>query len=200
MRPPKVLSTPRLELKPFGPEHFDAFYSTCVCDPAVMGFYHAYRSSEPDADRRTRARRDFVDHFAQGALAHGYICWALTSGPTLLVPEGTFLGWCGILTPALDHSVWGPEIAYMLARRWQGIGLATEAGASILADAWTRYNLAQLHAVVDAPNLPSRRVLERLGLHLNGPVDVYGSADMVLYALSAGSNNSFKPNPLRGSA
>lgn len=181
MRSPTALRTSRIELRPFGPEHFEAFYSTCVCDSAVMSFYHAYRLSEPDTDRRARAQRDFVDHFARGALDHGYICWALTSGPSLGTPAGAFLGWCGVLSPALDHSLWGPEIAYMLAQPWQGLGLATEAAAAVLADAWTRYGLTKIHAVVDAPNLPSRRVLERLGLQLVGPVEVYGSSDMVLY-------------------
>jgi ribosomal-protein-alanine N-acetyltransferase len=185
MRFPTSLRTSRLELHPFGPEHFEAFYSTCVCDPAVMDFYHAYRSSEPDSDRRARARRDFVDHFAHGAIEHGYICWALTSGRSLGTPAGAFVGWCGILTPALDQSLWGPEIAYMLARPWQGLGLATEAGAAVLADARMRYELSRIHAVVDVPNLPSRRVLERLGLQLVGPVEVYGSSDMLLYTLPA---------------
>ena len=181
MHPPAVLSTSRLVLKQFGPEHFDAFYSACICDSAVMDFYHAYRSPEPDAERRARAQRDFVDHFTQGATEHGYICWALTSNVSLRAPQGTFLGWCGILAPALDHELWGPELAYMLARPWQGIGLATEASAAVLADAWTRYHLTRLHAVVDAPNFPSRRVLERLGFQLNGSVEVYGSTEMMLY-------------------
>ncbi|MEO8002723.1 MAG: GNAT family N-acetyltransferase, partial [Arenimonas sp.] len=68
-----------------------------------------------------------------------------------------------------------------LARPWQGSGLATEACKVAVADAWNRYNLSQLHAVVDAPNLPSRRVLERLGFQLNGAIEVYGSTEMVLY-------------------
>jgi RimJ/RimL family protein N-acetyltransferase len=181
MRPPAVLRTSRLELTPFGPEHFEDFYSTCIRDSEVMGFYHAYRMPEPDAERRARARRDFVEHFTRGARQYGYICWALTSGASLPAAQGTFLGWCGILSPALDHSLLGPELAYMLARPWQGFGLATEASEAVLADAWSRYDLRMLHAVVDAPNLPSRRVLERLGFQLDGPVEVYGSTDMMLY-------------------
>lgn len=185
MRSPAALSTSRLELKPFGPEHFDDFYLTCICDPEVMGFYHSYRLAEPEAERRARAKRDFPDHFTQGERKYGYVCWALIAGPSLPVPQGTFLGWCGILTPALDHSLLGPELAFMLARPCQGLGLATEAGEAVLADAWTRYGLARIHAVVDAPNLPSRRALERLDFELNGPVEVYGSADMMLYTLAA---------------
>ena len=182
MRLPAILRTSRLELIPFGPEHFEDFYLTCICDSEVMGFYHSYRLPEPEAQRRARAQRDFVDHFKHGVLEYGYICWALTSGPSLPATPGTFLGWCGVLTPALDHSLLGPEFAYMLARSWQGLGLATEASEAVLADAWTRYELPKLHAVVDAPNLPSRRVLERLGFQLDGPVEVYGSTDMMLYS------------------
>ena len=65
------------------------------------------------------------------------------------------------------------------------LGLATEAGAGVLADAWLRYQLLRLHAVVDSPNLASRRVLERLGFQLQGPVEVYGNSDMMLYTISA---------------
>lgn len=176
-----LLTTPRLHLRPFGEGDFEAFYTSCVCDPAVMAFYHAYRVIRSDEERRLRARRDFLEHFEHGRQRHDYVCWALTPGPALSVPEGTFLGWCGILTPALSADSWGPELAYMLARPWHGLGLATEAGSLVMADAWHRYGLSRLHAVVDTPNIPSRRVLERLGLTLHGTVDVYGSADMLVY-------------------
>lgn len=179
------LTTPRLHLRPFAESDFEAFYTSCVCDPAVMAFYHAYRLIQSDEERRRRARRDFVEHFDQGRNESGYICWTLTAGPTLSAPQGTFVGWCAVLTPALSADSWGPEIAYMLARPWHGLGLATEAGAAVMNDAWERYRLPRLHAVVDAPNLASRRVLERLGLALHGPVEVYGSTDMLLYTARA---------------
>jgi RimJ/RimL family protein N-acetyltransferase len=91
----------------------------------------------------------------------------------------------------------------MLAKTWHGMGLATEATQSVLDDAWGRYDIERLHAVVDTPNLPSRRVLERVGLYEKGPVEVYGSRDMLLFTADRPANrpnNSFKPNPLRGSA
>ncbi|MBK7785336.1 MAG: GNAT family N-acetyltransferase [Gemmatimonadetes bacterium] len=185
-----ALATPRLRLRPFGEADFEAFYTSCVCDPAVMAFYHAYRLIVSDEERRLRARRDFVDHFTLGRTTRDYICWALTAGPALAAPAGAFVGWCGILTPALEEQAWGPELAYMLARPWHGLGLATEAGAAVMADAWTRYGLARLHAVVDTPNTASRRVLERLGLDLHGPVEVYGSADMLVYTATASTRGA----------
>jgi ribosomal-protein-alanine N-acetyltransferase len=185
MLPPTSLQTPRLALRPFSLADFESFYSTCVLDPTVMKFYHAYRAPLTDAERRARATQDFLDHFAEGSARYEYVCWALMSGPALPPPVGTFVGWCGLLTPALDHGRWGPELAYMLARQWHGLGLATEAAAQVRADAWLRYQRPQIHAVVDSPNLASRRVLERLGLTLQGPVEVYGSSDMMLYTIPA---------------
>ena len=69
----------------------------------------------------------------------------------------------------------------MVAAAAHGCGIATEAAGAVLADAYPRYGLAAVHAVVDAPNGASRRVLEKLGLADRGPVRVYGSDDMVLY-------------------
>jgi len=180
---PPDLVTPRLLLRPFGEDDFERFYTTCILDPQVMTFFHAFRGSLTDAEQRARARRDFLEHFIMGSQRYGYICWALTPGPALHLPPDSFLGWCGILTPALDHDTWGPELAYMLARQAQGRGLATEAAAAVMADGWTRYSLPRIHAVVDTPNLASRRVLERLQMRLLGPVEVYGSTDMLVYTM-----------------
>jgi len=85
------------------------------------------------------------------------------------------------VTPALADPRLGPELAYMVAAAAHGCGIATEAAGAVLADAYPRYGLAAVHAVVDAPNGASRRVLEKLGLADRGPVRVYGSDDMVLY-------------------
>ena len=180
---PPAIATPRLLLRPFVEDDFEPFFESCVLDPHVMAFYHAYRESHTATERRARARRDFLDHFTQGSREYGYICWTLTPGPAIDLAPATFLGWCGILSSALDHAEWGPELAFMLARPWQGRGLATEAAAAVMADAWHRFSLPRIHAVVDTPNHASRRVLERIGMRLEGPVVVYGSADMLVYAI-----------------
>ena len=69
----------------------------------------------------------------------------------------------------------------MLATALHGRGMATEAAGVVLADAYTRYGLATLHAVVDAPNGASRRVFKKLGFADRGRVQVYGSDEMILY-------------------
>ncbi|MEO7712855.1 MAG: GNAT family N-acetyltransferase [Gemmatimonadaceae bacterium] len=186
------LETARLLLRPIVADDFALFYARLVCDPVVMAFYHAYARPMADIERRARAQRDFFDHFADGAARFGYICWAITDkratdatdgAPGAAAEAGEFLGWAGVLTPALEDAALGPELAYMIASPFHGQGLTTEAADVVIADAFPRYGLAALHAVVDAPNVASRRVAEKLGFTYEGPVRVYGSEDMVLYTL-----------------
>ena len=188
MASPTRLDTPRLVLRPLTGKDFEPFFARLVCDPVVMAFYHAYAEPLTDAERRERAHRDFFDHFADGRARFGYVCWAVTArepvasaagGP---IAAGELLGWAGVVTPAVADPALGPELAYMLAAALHGRGLATEAAGAVLADAYPRYRLAAVHAVVDAPNRASRRVLDKLGFADRGRVPVYGSDEMTLYS------------------
>lgn len=197
------LETSRLLLRPLVADDFEPFYEGLVCDPVVMAFYHAYALPMADAERRARARRDFFDHFADGAERFGYICWTITSKPTVAasgVPPamtggtGQLLGWAAIVTPALKDAALGPELAYMIASPFHGRGLATEAAGAVIADAFPRYGLAALHAVMDTPNTASRKVAEKLGFAYRGPVSVYGSDDMVLFSLARNAASTQRTN------
>ncbi len=185
-----TLETSRLLLRPLLAEDFETFYARLVCDPSVMEFYHAYSRPMSDAGRRARAQRDFFDHFAEGAARFGYVCWALTAKPGLTAlggepfAERELLGWAGVVTPALEDPALGPELAYMIASPLYGLGLTTEAARAVVADAFPRYGLGAMHAVMDTPNAASRRVAEKLGFTYRGQVTVYGSDEMVLYTLS----------------
>ena len=188
MASPTRLDTPRLVLRPLTAADFEPFFARLVCDPVVMAYFHAYTAPLPEAERRARTQRDFFDHFADGQARFGYVCWAVTARAPVataagapIVAAGELLGWAGVVTPALSDPTLGPELAYMLATALHRRGMATEAAAVVLADAYTRYGLATLHAVVDAPNGASRRVLEKLGFADGGRVQVYGSDEMILY-------------------
>jgi len=182
MAHPLRLETSRLVLRPLTAEDFEPFYARLVCDPVVMAFYHAYAAPLTEGDRRARAQRDFFDHFADGHARFGYVCWAVTArAPIADASVGDLLGWAGIVTPALGDPALGPELAYMLAASLCGRGLATEAAGAVLADAYRRYGVAAVHAVVDAPNGASRRILEKLGFADRGQVRVYSSDEMILY-------------------
>ncbi len=74
--------------------------------------------------------------------------------------EGEFLGYCGLVIgrSTIDE----PEIAYELLRSAHGNGYATEAAAAVL-DAARATGRTRLWATVRPWNIPSFRVLEKLG-------------------------------------
>ena len=193
MTPPPRLRTARLILRPIADEDFEAFYRLLVLDPKVIEYYFAYRAPLTDAERRARARKDFFDHFDAGAARFGYICWALCAGEVPRAEAGRLIGWCGVVTPALEDRRLGPELAYMIARDWQGRGLVTEAARAVVVDGFARHGLQAMHAVVDPPNLSSRRVAQKLGFSYEGTRRVYGTDGMVVYRLDAAGASRLAP-------
>jgi RimJ/RimL family protein N-acetyltransferase len=183
--PPPRLRTARLTLRPLADQDFETFYRLLVLDPKVIEYYFAYRAPLTDAERRAGARNDFFDHFDEGAARFGYVCWALCPGEVPPGEAGRLIGWCGVVTPALEDPGLGPELAYMIASDWQGRGLVTEAARSVVVDGFARHGLEAMHAVVDPPNLSSRRVAQKLGFAYEGTRRVYGTDGMVVYRLDA---------------
>jgi ribosomal-protein-alanine N-acetyltransferase len=178
------LRTHRLEMLPFDTADFEVFVDELVMDPAVMHYWWAYRDLLGREQRRERALEDFLTEWER-AESSGYVVWVMRLHSPLIGLASPMVGWCGVLhaDPSLEEH--GPQVEYMLARAFQRQGLATEAVAATVADAFERYGEWQLHAVVDEPNAPSRRLLERLGFADQGQVSVYGSDEMVLYTIGA---------------
>jgi len=77
------------------------------------------------------------------------------------VPPATFGGVCG-LRPVGDTA--DLEVLYSLAPALWGRGLATEAARAVVAWAFAGLGLARVLGGVDAPNVASRRVLEKIGM------------------------------------
>jgi RimJ/RimL family protein N-acetyltransferase len=192
------LRTARLTLRPIAGDDFETFYRLLVLDAEVISYYFAYRAPLTDAERRARTRKDFFDHFDEGAARFGYICWALCPGEAPAGEAGALIGWCGVVTPALDEPWLGPELAYMLAREWQCRGLVTEAARAVVADGFARHGLHAMHAVVDPPNLSSRRVAQKLGFSYEGTRRVYGTDGMVVYRLDDAGADRLKPAAASG--
>ncbi len=63
------------------------------------------------------------------------------------------------------------NLAFWIHPDQQGWGLATEAGAALLAFAFDVLGADTIEAGHVAGNIPSRRVLEKLGLREDGPVE-----------------------------
>jgi ribosomal-protein-alanine N-acetyltransferase len=75
--------------------------------------------------------------------------------------EGRVIGTCGIHSFTSDGTA--AEIGCLLARRSWGQGLMAEALTSVIDLGFATLGLESLRADIDAPNLRSRRLFQRLG-------------------------------------
>jgi RimJ/RimL family protein N-acetyltransferase len=74
--------------------------------------------------------------------------------------EGDFIGYCGLIVGRTTADE--PEIAYELLRRAHGHGYATEAARAVV-DAAAATGRSRLWSTVASWNVPSLRVLQKLG-------------------------------------
>lgn len=88
----------------------------------------------------------------------------------ILRATDTAIGYCGLLTGSGRGDAASPELAYELLSAHHGLGYATEAAAAVIAWADTA-GIARVQAGVRDWNLPSLRVLDKLGFRASGIVE-----------------------------
>ncbi len=158
------LVTDRLLLTPFTRADFDRFFEACVLDPAVIRYWWRYGGPNVTIEqKRQMALEDFVEPAEEGFRDAGLIVWSAWVRDPALGPPDDFVGLVGIVPAEMPEQGPEPDLGYILASRYQGRGVATEAARVVVADAFERHGLERLAAIVDEPNLGSRRVLEKLG-------------------------------------
>lgn len=132
-------------------------FSAMNADPEVMRYFPApLTRKESDA---------FVDRIESLFERHGFGLWALER-----IGDGRFLGFTGLapVNPAVPY-VGEIEVGWRLARAAWGRGYATEAAREALRVGF-QAGLEQIVSLTADVNVPSRRVMERLGMHRN-PAD-----------------------------
>jgi RimJ/RimL family protein N-acetyltransferase len=146
-----ILTTARLRLRQWREEDLAPF-AALNADPQVMEFFPKVL---------TRAESDAVagrirDHFAR----HGFGLWAVE------VPGAAdFVGFVGLAVPSFEaHFTPCVEIGWRLAREHWGHGYATEAATAALAFGFGERALEEIVAFTVPANIPSRRVMGRLGM------------------------------------
>jgi len=159
------LTTERLELRPFDRDRdWPDFLSGLVLDPVVTRYWADFADPDlSDADRERLARDEFLPWFEEG-LERGLVVW------TVRTPGGDFVGVSGLMTAEPPVGGPDPEFGTLLASRWHGRGLATEAGRAVMADAWARLPVDRVIIVLDSPNPASRHLTDKLGFRLDGAV------------------------------
>jgi RimJ/RimL family protein N-acetyltransferase len=170
------LSTPRLLLRDFRAEDFDA-YATMMADPAVTRYL---------GDGRPLGRADAWRQFAMFAghwTLRGFGVWAVEERAT-----GAFAGRIGCFEP----EGWpGFEIAYTLARPFWGRGLAREGAGAARPFARTELRRGRIISVIRPDNSGSIRVAESLGATPEREIDFYGApARLYVYPNASGEPRS----------
>ena len=146
-----ILTTARLRLRPWRQDDLAPF-AALNADPQVMQFFpKALTRAESDA---TAGR--IRDHFAR----HGFGFWAVEAPGV-----ASLVGFVGLAVPSFEaHFTPCVEIGWRLAREHWGRGYATEAAAAALAFGFRDLKLDEIVAFTVPANLPSRRVMDRLGM------------------------------------
>jgi len=146
-----TIETPRLRLRQWREDDLAPF-AALNTDPEVMRFFEEPLSHER-SDAWARAIAAVIED-------QGWGLWALERRDT-----GEFIGFTGLQVPRHELP-FNPcvEVGWRLARSAWGQGFATEAGRAALAHAFGPLELDEVVSMTAVTNLPSRRVMERLGM------------------------------------
>lgn len=164
----RVLGTKRLVLREF--DHGDAeFIVRLLNEPSFIANI---------ADRGVRTIQDALSYLDTGPLAM-YREHALGLYRVERSEDGQVVGMCGLL---VRDELPDPDIGFALLPEYWGRGYAVEAAAATLADGRDRLGLGRIVAITSLDNEASRRVLERLGLQLEGVIPWHGE-EVRLFAI-----------------
>jgi len=105
--------------------------------------------------------------------SNGWGLWAIRDAAT-----GGLLGEGGLRPTAVIEGA-AADFGITLGRRSRGSGLATEAGAAIIDDAWNRYGGDLIHATVLPDDTSNSAVLRRLGFTMTGVRTVQGQPHQI---------------------
>jgi len=161
----------RLEYRPLGPAALDVFH-TLVVDAHVRRYLMDGNvfPREWSAERMRESQALFERRGVGLWLAYDQTTDAL-------------VGFCGFMELPAMHPE--PQLVYAMPERFTGQGYATEMGRTAIAYARARPGFADIFAGVDAVNVASCRVLEKLGFErIETQQGAFG--DMFLLRLGSG--------------
>jgi RimJ/RimL family protein N-acetyltransferase len=147
-----IIETPRLRLRPLTDADMEPFLAMAA-DPEVM----RYVSPTPVPRASAEAA---ATHYRRLLETTGYGYWAIevnggaSFAGIILLQDVNFTA---AFTPAI-------EVGWLLPREHWGNGYATEGGRTALRYAFTTMKLDEVVALTTASNIPSQRVMQRLGM------------------------------------
>ena len=146
-----TLTTDRLLLRQWRDSDREPF-AVLNADPAVMEHFPA---------SQTREQSDaLIDRNIPEIDGRGWGLWALEVRET-----GEFIGFTGLSVPSFEaHFMPAVEIGWRLMKGAWGNGYATEAARASLAHGFGPAGLDEIVSFTTTTNLPSQRVMQRIGM------------------------------------
>jgi RimJ/RimL family protein N-acetyltransferase len=146
-----MIETARLILRPWRDSDLPVF-AELNADPFMMRFMYKTRTRE-----ETEA---YVDTEKRHLAETGYCIWAVEAPGV-----APFIGAVGLRRLAFEASFTpAVEAAWRLHRDYWGQGYAHEAARAAIDDGFTRCGLTEIVALTTLNNIPSMRVIEKLGM------------------------------------
>ncbi|NTY88986.1 GNAT family N-acetyltransferase [Serratia fonticola] len=147
--------TPRLLLRGWQDSDLPAF-AALNSDPEVMKYFPA-ALNRAESDAQANRIRQFMQQ-------HGWGLWAIE-----VKHQAAFIGFVGLAIPG-DDLPCSPcvEIGWRLSKEHWGQGYASEAARCALDIAFNTLQLSEVVFFTAEINLPSRRVMERIGMNFSG--------------------------------
>lgn len=150
LRPTYPVLTRRLLLRPLQADDTESLYAYRSREDVCRFLLHEPQTREQVAARATNSRSELTDEGQVLSLA------------VIERPTGTVIGDVVLIWRSREHR--GGEIGYVLNPDFAGNGYATEAGAALLRLGFDELGLHRIIGRLDARNLASARVLEKLRL------------------------------------
>jgi len=165
----KILETERLILRHLTPDDYDALLAA-LSDPIAMKFY-----PQPFDEEKTR---DWIQWSLENYEKRGFGLWAV-----VLKATGECIGDCGLTVQLID-GIGEIEVGYHLQRKHWKQGYATEGARACRNHLFDALRKDRLVSWTRPENVPSRRVMERIGLAFEKESpDRYGTKQVV-YSMS----------------
>lgn len=152
-----IIDTPRLTLRSMAEADLEQLL-TIFADPKVMA---AFNTAPFNRDQMSRWLRRNLAH----QIEHGFGLFSV-----ILKTESILIGDCGLEIMQIDETPVA-ELGYDFRSDYWNRGFATEAAAAVRDFAFGTLQLPRLISLIRVGNAASRRVSEKIGLHLEREIN-----------------------------
>ena len=172
-----MIETERLYLRTFQPEDLSSYHATIYGNADVMTYLPG------GIPRPVEVVRETMDYFVSHQERYGFSIWAVFEKESQ-----TFVGHAGLIhAPRTDERLpQDVELAYAFGKAYWGSGYATEVARASLKFGFEEIELDKIIALAFSANVPSQRVMQKIGMTYKGVSDLYHGATLVLYEMKRG--------------